>query len=47
MSLAYEDHGGRDNPVILLIVGLGQQMIAWPDEFVAALVRLGFRVIRL
>jgi pimeloyl-ACP methyl ester carboxylesterase len=33
-------------PVILLIMGLGMQLIAWPDEFCAALVASGFRVIR-
>lgn len=31
---------------LLLIMGLGMQLIAWPDGFVAELVARGFRVIR-
>ncbi len=46
LSLEYEDRGDRSNPVMLLIMGLGQQMIAWPEAFVQALVEAGFRVIR-
>ena len=46
ISLEYEDHGNPADPTILLIMGLGTQMIAWPDAFVAALVQAGFRVIR-
>ena len=46
ISLEYEDHGDPANPAILLIMGLGTQMIAWPDVFVDALVQAGFRVIR-
>ena len=46
LSLAYEDRGDRNNPVLILIMGLGQQMIAWPEAFVHALVEAGFRVIR-
>ncbi len=33
-------------PVVLLIMGLGMQLVAWPDEFVQALVDAGFRVVR-
>ncbi len=33
-------------PVVLLIMGLGMQLIAWPQEFVQALVDAGFRVVR-
>jgi pimeloyl-ACP methyl ester carboxylesterase len=32
--------------VILLIMGLGMQLIAWPDAFCESLVEQGFRVIR-
>ena len=33
-------------PVVLLIMGLGMQLIAWPPEMVQALVNAGFRVVR-
>ena len=33
-------------PVVLLIMGLGMQLIAWPPGFVRGLVNAGFRVIR-
>jgi pimeloyl-ACP methyl ester carboxylesterase len=46
ITLAYDEFGARSNPVILLIMGLGTQMIAWPEEFCAALAARGFRVIR-
>ena len=46
INLYYEDNGPADAPVILLVMGLGAQMIAWPDEFVQGLVAKGFRVIR-
>ncbi len=46
IELHYEDHGPTNAPVILLVMGLGAQMIAWPDEFVHGLVGKGFRVIR-
>ena len=46
IRLAYEESGSRADPVILLIMGLGQQMIGWPDQFVDLLVRSRFRVIR-
>lgn len=37
---------GEDRPVILLIMGLGMQLVAWPRQFVQALVDAGYRVIR-
>ena len=46
MELYYEEVGASDAPVILLIMGLGTQMIAWPDDFVNGLADEGFRVIR-
>lgn len=33
-------------PVVLLIMGLGMQLIAWPDTLVRALTGAGYRVIR-
>ncbi|NIJ39223.1 pimeloyl-ACP methyl ester carboxylesterase [Sphingopyxis panaciterrae] len=46
VSIAYEDKGPRDAPVILLVMGLGGQLTLWPDEFVDALNAHGFRTIR-
>ena len=46
VTLHYDDHGPADAPVILLVMGLGAQMILWPDAMVDALVARGFRVVR-
>ncbi len=46
IEIFYEDQGSPDAEVILLVMGLGAQMVLWPDELVAALVGDGFRVIR-
>jgi proline iminopeptidase len=46
IELCYESVGDPAWPVILLVMGLGTQMIAWPDAFVSGLVERGFRVIR-
>jgi pimeloyl-ACP methyl ester carboxylesterase len=45
IQLYYEDNGPADAPVILLVMGLGTQMIAWPDPMIQGLVAKGFRVI--
>lgn len=45
IELYYEDNGAKDAPVILLVMGLGTQMIAWPDDFIQGLVKAGYRVI--
>jgi pimeloyl-ACP methyl ester carboxylesterase len=37
---------GRDRPAVLLIMGLGMQLIAWPQEVVQRLIDAGYRVIR-
>lgn len=46
IEIFYEDQGNPDAPAILLVMGLGAQLVLWPDELVAALVGDGFRVIR-
>lgn len=46
ITLEYEDHGDKNAPPILLIMGFGAQLTLWPDEFVEALVGHGYRVIR-
>lgn len=40
------DPAHKQRPVVLLIMGLGLQLIAWPDAFVQALLAVGYRVIR-
>ena len=37
---------GTHLPVVLLIMGLGMQLIAWPPGMVRGLMKAGFRVIR-
>lgn len=46
IRLAYETAGDPKDVPILLIMGLGMQLIAWPDDFVEGLVEQGFYVIR-
>jgi pimeloyl-ACP methyl ester carboxylesterase len=46
VTLCYEAFGAPDDPTMLLVMGLGTQMLGWPDEFCAALASRGFRVIR-
>jgi pimeloyl-ACP methyl ester carboxylesterase len=40
------DGSQAGRPVVLLIMGLGMQLVAWPPSFVQALVDQGFRVVR-
>jgi pimeloyl-ACP methyl ester carboxylesterase len=47
ISLEVDDQGPTNGPPILLIMGLGMQLIAWPDELVRLLVARGFRVLRI
>lgn len=46
VTLEYESIGDPSEPPMVLIMGLGVQMILWPDEFCALLAAGGFRVIR-
>jgi pimeloyl-ACP methyl ester carboxylesterase len=46
VTIAYETAGDPKSLPILLIMGLGMQLTAWPDDFVDGLVELGFYVIR-
>jgi pimeloyl-ACP methyl ester carboxylesterase len=46
ISIAYETVGDARAVPVLLIMGLGMQLTAWPDDFVDGLVELGFYVIR-
>jgi pimeloyl-ACP methyl ester carboxylesterase len=46
ITVEYDVHGPADADPVLLVMGLGGQLIAWPLDFVDDLVAQGFRVIR-
>ncbi len=46
IELCYDTFGDRHAPPLILIMGLGAQMIAWDEEFCTLLASRGYRVIR-
>lgn len=46
ITLCYETFGDESAPPLLLIMGLGMQMIGWPDDFCHQLAGRGFHVVR-
>jgi pimeloyl-ACP methyl ester carboxylesterase len=46
IELAWESFGDEKAPVILLVMGLGMQMIGWPEAFCTQLAARGYRVVR-
>ena len=46
LRIAVDDQGPPTAPVVLLIMGLGMQLIAWPQPLVQSLRDQGFRVVR-
>jgi pimeloyl-ACP methyl ester carboxylesterase len=50
ISIEVEDTGADGSqagrPAVLLVMGLGMQLVAWPEAFVRALAAAGFRVVR-
>jgi pimeloyl-ACP methyl ester carboxylesterase len=46
VELAYESIGDPADPALLLVMGLGMQLIHWDAELCAGLAERGFRVIR-
>jgi len=46
ITIEYDVHGDDGAEPLLLVMGLGGQLVAWPIEFVDRLVAEGFRVIR-
>jgi pimeloyl-ACP methyl ester carboxylesterase len=46
IRLCYDTFGDPADPPLLLIMGLGTQMVAWPEDFCQELVDEGFYVIR-
>jgi pimeloyl-ACP methyl ester carboxylesterase len=46
VRLEVEDHGSPQGEPLLLVMGLGMQLLGWHEDLVALLVARGFRVIR-
>lgn len=46
LDIVYEDFGDEDDPAVLLIMGLGAQLLLWRKDFCEKLVNQGLRVIR-
>ncbi len=47
LDFVIDVQGPADGEPLLLIMGLGMQLTAWPEELVADLVQRGYRVIRM
>ncbi len=46
IGIEVDDRGNANGEPLLLIMGLGMQLIGWPEELVQLLVSRGYRVIR-
>ena len=46
IELCHESFGDPADPPLLLVMGLGMQMVGWHDEFCAQLAARGFHVVR-
>ncbi len=46
IEIEYESFGTASDPTILLIMGLGMQLLAWPEPFCRELASRGYRVVR-
>ena len=46
LTIEVDVQGPPEGEPVLLVMGLGMQLVAWPDELVVDLVARGFRVIR-
>ncbi len=46
LDIAYEQFGDPELPPVLLVMGLGTQMLGWPDGFCTALAACSLHVIR-
>jgi pimeloyl-ACP methyl ester carboxylesterase len=46
IDLAYQEVGDPDAAPLMLVMGLGTQMLGWDEEFCAGLAERGFRVVR-
>ena len=45
ITIAYEDFGQENHEAMLLIMGNGTQLTAWPSELIGELVKRGYRVV--
>ncbi|HEY3610239.1 MAG TPA: alpha/beta hydrolase [Pseudonocardiaceae bacterium] len=46
LQLAYESYGDPADPPLVLVMGLGTQLLGWPAEFCQLIADRGFRVVR-
>jgi pimeloyl-ACP methyl ester carboxylesterase len=46
IEIAYETFGDPTDPTVLLVMGLGSQLIHWPVEFCEGIAARGFHVVR-
>lgn len=46
IEIAYQEVGDPDAAPLILVMGLGTQMLGWDEEFCALLAERGFRVVR-
>ena len=46
LTLCYEQFGDPDDETLLLVMGLGMQMLGWDEELCGMLVERGFHVVR-
>ena len=46
IELCWQQFGSDEDPPLLMIMGLGAQMILWPDELCEMIAAAGYRVIR-
>jgi pimeloyl-ACP methyl ester carboxylesterase len=46
IEIEYEAFGSSEDPTILLVMGIGVQLLGWDERFCGVLVERGFRVVR-
>ena len=46
LTIEYESLGDPSSPAVVLIMGLGMQLVGWPDDFCRRLAAEGYRVVR-
>lgn len=46
IDIAYERRGNPNDPLALLIMGLGAQLVSWPTGFLDALIKRGLQLVR-
>ena len=47
LPIVYEVDGPQDGPAILMLNGLGMQLTQWPQDFIDAFHKAGFRTVRV